>query len=82
MPKIRKSTSNRITARKKYSVLKKVREHHRKIKKISKNLKTQGLTPKRMKKGAGIPNLCPFKEEMLDAMERKESMQEQAKALR
>ena len=76
MPKVRKATSNRITARKKYSVQKKVREHHRKIKKISKKLKTQGLTPKRMKKGAGIPNLAPFKEEMLDEMERRENMQE------
>ena len=82
MPKVRKTTSNRITARKKYSVQKKVREHHRKIKKISKKLKDQGLTPKRVKKGAGVPNLAPFKEEMLDEMERRENMQEQAKALR
>ena len=82
MPKIRKSTSNRITARKKYSVLKKVREHHRKIKKVSKKLKKEGLTPKRIKKTSGIPNLYPYKEEMLDAMERRESMAEQAKALR
>ena len=82
MPKIRKSTSNRITARKKYSVLKKVREHHRKIAKVSKKLKKEGLTPKRVRKTTGIPNLAPFKEEMLDAMERRESMIDQAKALR
>ena len=82
MPKIRKNTSNRITARKKYSVLKKVREHHRKIKKVSKKLGKQGLTPKKTKKSPGLPNLYPYKEEMIDAMERRETMQEQVKALR
>ena len=71
MPKVRKNTSNRITARKKYSVQKKVRDHHKKIKKVAKKLSGQGLTPKRTKKAVGIPNLYPFKEEMLNDMERK-----------
>lgn len=51
-----------------------MREHHRKIKKESKKLGKIGFTPKRMKIAPGIPNLAPFKEEMLDAMERKMNM--------
>ena len=72
MPKIRKQTSKRRTLRKKYSVAKKVVNHHRKIKKESKHLIKGGMTPKRQKKGMGIPNMFPHKEEMLDAIERKE----------
>ena len=71
MAKSRKHMSKRITLRKKYSVTKKVKDHHRKIKKESKKLGKLGLTPKRTKLTPGIPNLTPFKEEMLDAMERK-----------
>jgi hypothetical protein len=73
MPKIRKQTSNRRTLRKKYSVAKKVVNHNRKIKKESRNLIKSGMTCKRTKKTIGIPNLFPHKEQMLDAMERKES---------
>ena len=54
--------SKRITLRKKYSVTKKVKEHHRKIKKEGKKLGKIGLTPKRGKIAPGIPNLFPFKE--------------------
>ena len=69
-----KKTSKRVTLRKKYSVDRKVKEHHRKIKKESKKLGKIGFTPKRTKMTPGIPNLAPFKEEMLDAMERKMNM--------
>lgn len=62
MAKSRKHMSKRITLRKKYSVTKKVKEHHRKIKKEGKKLGKIGLTPKRGKIAPGIPNLFPFKE--------------------
>jgi len=42
MTKIRKSTSKRITARKKYSVLKKVADHKRKLKKEITKMKKNG----------------------------------------
>ena len=71
MPKVRKHISKRVTLRKKYSVLGKVKEHHRKIKKEARGLKKQGITPRRTKKSPGIPNLFPQKGEMLDALERK-----------
>ena len=71
MTKVRKKSSKRVTLRKKYSVTGKVREHHRKIKKVARGLKKEGLTPKRSKKSPGIPNLFPEKEQMLDALERK-----------
>jgi hypothetical protein len=80
MPKIRKQTSGRRTLRKKYSVQKKVAHHHRKIKKESRGLIKAGMTPKRQKKALGIPNLFPHKEEMLDAIERKESANAAAQA--
>jgi len=71
MPAVRKKTSKRRTLRKKYSVDKKVKDHHRKIKKEARGLKKHGITPKRTKKNPGIPNLFPEKEAMLNAIERK-----------
>ena len=86
MPKIRKKTSKRPTLRKQYSVQKKVKEHHRKIKKEAKKLSKIGLRPKQLKKNPGLPNLFPYKEEMMDALERKQNMDkemaEQLKILR
>ena len=80
MPKIRKKTSKRPTLRKQYSVQKKVKEHHRKIKKESKKLSKLGLRPKRMKKQPGVPNLFPYKEEMLESLERKQAMDKEMAA--
>jgi len=68
MTKIRKKTTKVVTLRKKYSVEKKVKQHHRKIKKEAKGLAKHGLTPRRTKKNPGIPNLFPEKEAMLNAM--------------
>ena len=86
MAKNHKHMSKRITLRKKYSVDKKVKEHHRKIKKEAKKLGKLGFTPKRSKIAPGIPNLFPFKEQMLDQMERKmnmdKEMEQQLKELR
>ena len=67
-------------------ILKKVKDHKRKLKKEVKKMKKQGILKKAPKKMPGIPNLYPFKNEMLDAIERKEAidaeMKEQAKSLR
>lgn len=87
MPKVRKSTSKRVTLRKKYSVDKKVKDHKKKLKKeIRKMKKTGGIAKKPMKKLAGVPNLYPYKNDLLDSIERKEAidkeMREQVKSLR
>ena len=86
MPKIRKKTSKRATLRKQYSVQKKVKDHHKKIKKESKKLAKIGVVPKRLKKMPGLPNLFPHKEAMMDQLERKQNMDkemlDQIKSLR
>ena len=79
MPKIRKKTSNRQTLRKQYSVVKKVKDHHKKIKKEAKKLGKQGIKPQKMKKALGLPNLFPHKEEMMDQLERKANMDKEMK---
>ena len=65
---------------------KKVKDHHKKIKKEAKKLSKLGIRPKNIKKNPGLPNLFPHKEEMIDALERKNNMdkelQEQLKQLR
>ncbi|KAJ3682411.1 hypothetical protein LUZ60_014984 [Juncus effusus] len=63
----KKSKSKRVTLKKKYKVIKKVKEHHRKKAKEAKKL---GINKKRkIEKDPGIPNDWPFKEEELKAME-------------
>ena len=80
MTKKHKHMSKRVTLRKKYSVTKKVAEHHKKIKKEGKKLGALGITPKRSKITPGIPNLFPFKEQMLDQMERKMTLDKEMAA--
>ena len=46
----------------------------KKTKKEAKKLRALGITPKRIRKDAGIPNIYPYKEEVLNALERKENM--------
>ena len=46
MPKIRKSTSKRVSLKKKYTIQKKARQSKKKMRKESKKLKAMGIQPK------------------------------------
>jgi len=72
MPKIRKKTSKRISLREKYSCLKKVANHHRKLKKSARKLQKQGITVpfKGSNKKSVIPNSFPDKENYVNFMEK------------
>merc|ERR1719253_1309754 len=52
---------------------KKVRDGKRKLKKEAKKAKQNGTYQKRLKKDPGIPNLWPFKHEMLQGLQRKKA---------
>merc|ERR1719253_2133080 len=52
---------------------KKVRDVKRKLKKEAKKAKQNGTYQKRLKKDPGIPNLWPFKHEMLQGLQRKKA---------
>ncbi|GAB2242124.1 hypothetical protein Droror1_Dr00018899 [Drosera rotundifolia] len=65
--KSKKSKSKRVTLKKKYKIIRKVKEHHKKKAKEAKKL---GLHKrKKVEKDPGIPNDWPFKEEELKALE-------------
>ncbi|KAL5996383.1 Guanine nucleotide-binding protein-like nsn1 [Asimina triloba] len=64
--KSKKSKSKRVPLRKKYKIIRKVKEHHRKKAKEAKKLGTQR---KKVEKDPGIPNDWPFKEQELKALE-------------
>lgn len=64
-PRVGKTKSKRISCRQRYKVEKKVREHHRK-------LRREGKDPRdgpKIKKDLGIPNLHPFKDALLKSAE-------------
>ena len=84
MPKIRKRTSKRLGLREKYSVLKKVANHHRKIRKTARKLGKMGVTApfKGSNKKSVIPNSFPGKEEFLNVMEGQRLQALEAKRLR
>eukprot|EP00033_Pygsuia_biforma_P000501 GCRY01000590.1.p1 GENE.GCRY01000590.1~~GCRY01000590.1.p1 ORF type:complete len:622 (-),score=212.69 GCRY01000590.1:57-1922(-) len=63
----KKKQSKRTTLKDKYKVIKKVKEHQRKLKKDQK--KNPNLR-KKVSKDPGIPNLAPFKEKLMADIER------------
>jgi nuclear GTP-binding protein len=64
-------SSKRVTLHQKYKIQKKVREHHRKLRKAEKvKAKKQGLKVSELRrKDPGVPNLWPFKEQILREVE-------------
>ncbi|GAB2281968.1 Guanine nucleotide-binding protein-like nsn1 [Dionaea muscipula] len=82
--KSKKSKSKRITLKKKYKIIRKVKEHHKKKAKEAKKLGFH--RKKKVEKDPGIPNDWPFKEEELKALEARRARaleeQEQKKAAR
>lgn len=64
---IAESKSKRVSLKKKYKIIKKVKEHH---KKKAKEAKKSGLNKRnKVEKDPGIPNEWPFKEQELKALE-------------
>ncbi|KAM9443567.1 guanine nucleotide-binding protein-like 3 [Clarias gariepinus] len=71
-PKLKKA-SKRMSCAKRFKIQKKVREHHRKLRKEAKK---SGISRK-IKKDIGVPNSAPFKEEVLrEAEQRKQELEE------
>ncbi|CAD6204347.1 GSCOCG00009932001-RA-CDS [Cotesia congregata] len=68
--------SKRVSARKKYKIEKKVREHNRKIRKEKKK------HPEGKRKITQIPNQCPFKEDILKEAEALRKQKEEEKQKR
>ena len=58
----KKAASKRVSLKDKYKIERKVREHHAKQRRATRRA---GGSGKKMKKDPGIPNLWPWKEEML-----------------
>lgn len=76
----KKKASKRLSLRFKKGMEKKVANHHRKLRKVA---KLKGLTKrKKIKKDPGIPNLWPFKEQLLGqiAEQRQHAADEKARA--
>ncbi|XP_069674887.1 guanine nucleotide-binding protein-like 3 homolog [Periplaneta americana] len=71
-----KKTSKRISCRKRYKIEKKVREHNRKVRRDEKK-KKNGKNKKR--KLIQVPNICPFKEDILKEVEALRKQKEEAK---
>eukprot|EP00188_Purpureofilum_apyrenoidigerum_P004988 Plantae.Rhodophyta-Purpureofilum_apyrenoidigerum.ctg6077.p1 GENE.Plantae.Rhodophyta-Purpureofilum_apyrenoidigerum.ctg6077~~Plantae.Rhodophyta-Purpureofilum_apyrenoidigerum.ctg6077.p1 ORF type:complete len:595 (+),score=162.24 Plantae.Rhodophyta-Purpureofilum_apyrenoidigerum.ctg6077:85-1869(+) len=67
--------SKRIPAKQKYKVAKKVREHHRKVRK---ELKKRGGVQKKSK-DPGIPNSWPFKQELMEQIAKKKEEEKERK---
>ncbi|XP_057653289.1 guanine nucleotide-binding protein-like 3 homolog [Diorhabda carinulata] len=65
--------SKRQPARLRYKIEKKVREHNRKVKKESKK------NPKKANKIIQVPNICPFKEDILKEVEALKKQKEEEK---
>lgn len=75
----KRKTSKRQPLRQQYKIQKKVREHHRRLRKEANKLKALGINKTKSKNDVRIPNLYPFKKNLIESMERrKKNAQTQA----
>lgn len=66
MPKkSKKSKSKRMTLKQKYKIIRKVKEHHRKIRKEERKAAKNGTKKKKVVKDPGLPSQWPYKEELV-----------------
>lgn len=71
--------SKRLACRQKYKILKKIKEHQRKVRKeAKKNPKGKSLKSRMIQ----IPNICPFKEDILKEVEEAKKRAEEEKLKR
>ena len=68
-----------MTLKQKYKIQKKVREHHRKLRKEAKKAKRAGLAVKHASKVTRIPNLYPKKQEELEAQDLRKELEKLTK---
>ena len=68
-----------MTLKQKYKIQKKVREHHRKLRKEAKKAKKAGLAVKHVSKVTRIPNLYPKKQEELEAQDLRKELEKLTK---
>lgn len=71
--------SKRTTLKHKYKVEKKVRQHHREVRRANKN---KPAVRKIRKKDPGIPNLWPFKQQMMEELQQKREAELEARKAR
>lgn len=71
--------SKRTTLKHKYKVEKKVRQHKKEVRRANRN---KPAIRKLSKKDPGIPNLWPFKQQMMETLERKREAEKAAKKAR
>lgn len=80
MVKVHGKQSKRISLRRRYNIDKKCREAGKKQKKLARKLKKAGFV-KNKQREPSIPNLFPYKEQMIQQMENKERQDEESKKL-
>ena len=68
-----------MTLKQKYKIQKKIREHHRKLRKEAKKAKQSGLAVKHATKITRIPNLYPKKQEELEAQDLRKELERLSK---
>jgi nuclear GTP-binding protein len=79
----KKRLSKRLTLKDKYKIKGKIRDHNRKQRKVAKQDEKSGATARRaLRKDPGIPNLWPFKDELLRQIEQRKAREEDRKVRR
>ena len=83
MPLRKEKKSKRISLKDRYKIEKKVRDHNRKVRRQARKDAKSGATERRaLRKDPGIPNLWPFKEQLLKQLEAKKERDEERKVAR
>ncbi|KRW99565.1 P-loop containing nucleoside triphosphate hydrolase [Pseudocohnilembus persalinus] len=75
-PSKRTSTKNKLKADKK------IKEHHKKLKKEAKKMKALGVIKRKSKSENDVPNLFPYKQQLIEQLQRKKMEDERQKKIK
>ena len=73
------SKSHRLPLRRKYTIIKKIKEHKRKV---ARDLRRNPEKKRKPRSDRGIPNSCPFKEDILIEMENLKKIKEKEQEIK
>lgn len=77
--RLKTQKNKRVKASMKYKVKKRAAEHRRRVRKESKKAKLNSVTPRNISKAGHIPNMFPFKKQLIQEHDKQKEIEKSIK---